>query len=160
MCVCWGLLCKGSQHKFSFRNARVRHFEPLVVYYLIIEEQDIKINVARSFIDDLLPTERVLDTLKNVQKRKWPKRGFYLELVSRSHTIANKRREPSFSIKKNHLGHTSQTPFMKLPWSTTYIGSVSQRELVLLILSPRADMSLQAFSIQPIRLPRLLPSAI
>ncbi len=39
------------------------------------------------------------------------------------------------------------------------MGSVSQRLLVLFTRIPRASNSLQAFSIQAIRSPRLLPSA-
>src|SRR6266536_1720689 len=57
-------------------------------------------------------------------------------------------------------GLTSQAPLTKFAWSTTYIGSVSQRQLVLFTLMPRADISLQAFSIHPILSPRLLPSAM
>ena len=40
------------------------------------------------------------------------------------------------------------------------MGSVSQRLLVLLTLMPRASISLHAFSIQPMRSPRLLPRAM
>jgi hypothetical protein len=55
---------------------------------------------------------------------------------------------------------TSQAPLTKFPWPKTYIGSVSHKQLVLLILIPLVDISLQALSIMSIRSPRLLPRAI
>jgi hypothetical protein len=48
----------------------------------IIMEQDIKIDIARPFVDDLFPTEVILDTLERVQKRKRLKCGFHLVIIS------------------------------------------------------------------------------
>jgi hypothetical protein len=56
--------------------------------------------------------------------------------------------------------HTSHAPLTKRSWSVTYIGSVSQRLLVLLTLIPRRSISLHARSISATRSPILLPNAI
>lgn len=56
--------------------------------------------------------------------------------------------------------HTSHAPLTKRSWSVTYIGSVSQRRLVLLTLIPRRSISLHARSISATRSPILLPNAI
>jgi hypothetical protein len=81
------LLCKRPQHKFSLKHAWMGDFEPLMVYDLIIVQQDIKIDIARSFVDDLFPTKVNLDMLKGIQQIKRPKSGFHLANISRCHAI-------------------------------------------------------------------------
>jgi hypothetical protein len=77
-----GLLCKRPQHKFSLKHAWVGDFKPLMGDDSIIMEQDIKIDIARPFVDDLFPTEVILDTLERIQKRKRLKCGFHLVIIS------------------------------------------------------------------------------
>src|SRR4051794_24715656 len=55
---------------------------------------------------------------------------------------------------------TSQAPLTNLSCSNTYMGSVSHKLLVLLTLIPLLSISAHAFSIHPIRSPRLLPRAM
>ena len=38
-------------------------FEPLMVNHLILIQQDVEINIARPFVDDLLSTKSILDAL-------------------------------------------------------------------------------------------------
>jgi len=65
------------------------------------------------------------------------------------------------SVPQMGRSHTSQAPLRKFPWSSTYIGAVSYRQLVR-----RTDMyssfsiSLHAASMLRKRSPSLLPSAI
>jgi hypothetical protein len=62
-------------------------FEPLMVYDLIIIEQDVKINVARSFVDGLLSTKSILNTLKFIQECERLEGSFHLVEVSCCHVI-------------------------------------------------------------------------
>jgi hypothetical protein len=60
------LLCKRPQHKFSLKHGLVRDVEPRMIYDLIIIQQNIEIDVARSLIDDLFPPELILNTLEHI----------------------------------------------------------------------------------------------
>lgn len=53
-----------------------------MIYDVIIVQQNIEIDVARSLIDDLFPAKLSLNTLEHVQKNKRRKSCFNLASVS------------------------------------------------------------------------------
>jgi hypothetical protein len=56
--------------------------ETIVLNLLVIVHEDIKVNVPRAFVDDLLPTHCVFDVLQLVQQMQWLQIGFDLFVVS------------------------------------------------------------------------------
>ena len=61
------ILCKRSEDKLSFLDTWVRDREALVVYLFTLVKQDVKVNVPRTFIDDLRPSHVILGTLQHVK---------------------------------------------------------------------------------------------
>lgn len=139
----------------------------------IVIEKDIQINIARSLVYDFFAAHGIFNTLEFIQKSNWLQCGLNLIFVSYQYKFLGKgvkslnRFHKAIQVieskrmdAENRQLLTSQAPLTKLSWSRTYIGSVSHKQLVLLILIPLAAISLQAFSIISIRSPRLLPRAI
>ena len=127
----------------------MRDLQPLEVDFLVAVEQDVQIDVPWALVYQLLPAQRPLDVLELVEETQGLQLGF--DLASR---VGGR------NGKDGGRQRTSHAPLTKLSCSSTYMGSVSHRLLVRFTRMPRASISLQALSIQPMRSPRLLPRAM
>lgn len=58
------ILGEGSENEFALRDANVWDIQPLVVYDLIIVQEDIQIDVAGSLVNYLVTAHRVFNVLK------------------------------------------------------------------------------------------------
>lgn len=91
------------------------NFEPFMIDDLIIIQQDIKINVARSLVDDLFSTKSIFNALKLIQKCDRLKSSFNLIGISYCH-VTNYRKggipsryhcteKPSVRKKSEYMPH-------------------------------------------------------
>lgn len=65
-----GALGQGAEDKFPLGDANVGDLESLMIQCDAVVKKDVKINVARALVYELLATERLLDVLQRVQQCK------------------------------------------------------------------------------------------
>lgn len=135
----------------------MRDGETVMGDLLIAVQKNVEVDVPGPLVDELLSTQRPLDILQDVQQGEGLQRCLDLfTWLSKQKIISH----TGGSVLRTAGRRTSHAPLTNLSCSRTYMGSVSHRLLVLLTWTPRASISRQAFSIQPIRSPRLLPRAM
>ncbi len=61
------------------------NFEPFMVKLDVVVQENIKVNVTWSLVDDLLAAQIILDRLEHIQESKWLKSCLNLEDMSAFH---------------------------------------------------------------------------